>query len=205
MVRRRVCSTRTESSRRRTSNLVEPTFACMGRTPIRLVLPPVTDNDIAYVPGLDEVDGDILRGDRYRLATVVLDSVLWVATDVDGCPGTDRSGGGGAERRLCPTFQKTKRFVLPGPHGPSRTESKGSWTSTASRRWGSSALKAMLKRGRGFCCWISETTHLSRFPFAPKKERSASGRAWRPSSDEGFGIDEHDPRHRPGVDPPDRV
>jgi hypothetical protein len=51
---------------------------------IRLVLPPVTDNDIAYVPGLAEVDGEALRGDRYRLATVVLDSVLWVATDVDG-------------------------------------------------------------------------------------------------------------------------
>jgi hypothetical protein len=60
-----------------------PTYASThGSQTIRLVLPPVTENDIRYVPGLEEVDGDVLRGDRYRLATVVLDSVLWVATDV---------------------------------------------------------------------------------------------------------------------------
>jgi hypothetical protein len=53
-----------------------------GSDTIRLLLPPVTDNDVAHIPGLAEVDGEALRGDRYRLATVVLDSVLWVATDV---------------------------------------------------------------------------------------------------------------------------
>jgi hypothetical protein len=53
-----------------------------GTDTIRLLLPPVTDNDVAHIPGLAEVDGEVLRGDRYRLATVVLDSVLWVATDV---------------------------------------------------------------------------------------------------------------------------
>jgi len=59
-----------------------PYLRMHGSHTIRLLLPPVTDNDITYVPGLEEVDGDALRGDRYRLATVVLDSVLWVTTDV---------------------------------------------------------------------------------------------------------------------------
>lgn len=69
-----------------------------GSYTVRLVFPPITDNDISYVEGLAEADGEALRSDRYRLATVVQDSVLWVATDVldvgeliDGATGS--SGG----------------------------------------------------------------------------------------------------------------
>ena len=53
-----------------------------GAATIQYILPSVTDNDVRYVPGLSDVDGEALRGDRYRLATVLLDGVLWVATDV---------------------------------------------------------------------------------------------------------------------------
>ena len=53
-----------------------------GRDTIRYILPPITDNDILYVPEFADVDADALTGDHYRLATVVLDSILWVATDV---------------------------------------------------------------------------------------------------------------------------
>ena len=53
-----------------------------GRDTIRYILPPITDNDILYVPEFADVDVDALSSDRYRLATVVVDSILWVATDL---------------------------------------------------------------------------------------------------------------------------
>ena len=70
-----------------------------GTATIKYVLPAVTDNDVRYVPGLADLDVGALSGDRYRLATVLLDGVLWVATDVrDAQRQVDRSGTDASDR-----------------------------------------------------------------------------------------------------------
>ena len=48
---------------------------------LRYLLPPVTENDLRYVPGFEREDEELLRSDRYRIVTVVRDDVLWIAAD----------------------------------------------------------------------------------------------------------------------------
>jgi hypothetical protein len=48
---------------------------------IRYLLPPVTANDLEYVEEYWEEDEEVLIGDRYRMASVVIGNVLWISTD----------------------------------------------------------------------------------------------------------------------------
>ena len=54
-----------------------------GSRVVRYLAPPATENDILYTAGLDTLDRDFILGDRYRLASLVEDGVLWMAADAD--------------------------------------------------------------------------------------------------------------------------
>jgi hypothetical protein len=54
----------------------------IGDTTVRLLLPPVTDNDITYRPDIRAIKDDPdLRSDRYRLAVARIGDLYWFATD----------------------------------------------------------------------------------------------------------------------------
>jgi hypothetical protein len=48
---------------------------------MKYLVPRITENDLLYRPKLQGVDPDTLFNDRYRLVAVVLDDILWVATN----------------------------------------------------------------------------------------------------------------------------
>jgi hypothetical protein len=48
---------------------------------IRYLLPPVTTNDLEYVEEYWGEDEEVLTGDRYRMASIVIGDILWISTD----------------------------------------------------------------------------------------------------------------------------
>lgn len=49
---------------------------------IHFIAPPITENDLRYRQDLKWIDPEDLKGDRYRMAYVLLDDSLWIATDI---------------------------------------------------------------------------------------------------------------------------
>jgi hypothetical protein len=77
-----------------------------GNHEFEFLLPPVTANDLEYVSEFAEQDRESLQSDRYRLATAVLDGVLWVASDVRELEAlVDRAAGAHADINDNPAFR----------------------------------------------------------------------------------------------------
>ena len=97
----------TEDSDLGQDDLENPTYLHRyGNHEFEFLLPSVTANDLKYVSEFAEQDRESLQSDRYRLATVVLDDILWVASDVRELEAlVDRAAGAHAGINDNPSFR----------------------------------------------------------------------------------------------------
>lgn len=81
-----------------------------GDHTMEYLLPPISDNDLRYDPELAAEGGPAKGTDRYRMATVLLDGVLWVATDAEDLEALldRRDGEQGDDLRESPVYRTAR-------------------------------------------------------------------------------------------------